>query len=154
ILHCNAYGRENDFYYLQEEGGHTPLGTPAVETTPLETAPISKRLGRPPKPQNWGRPKGSSMHKNDDAKRSSPEFSKNRSQNVGRRRKHKLPHTGGRPTSSASPFDVFNDEHGNDEHASEGEGVEGADDEALEVEGPILDDSPKGDNDFIDVVPP
>ncbi|MCO5585617.1 hypothetical protein L7F22_039559 [Adiantum nelumboides] len=94
------------------------------------------------------------MHSNDDATRSSPEFSKNRSQNGGWPRKHKLPHTKGRPTPSASPFDAADDEHSNDEHASEGEGVEGADDEALEAEGPVLDDSPKGDNDFIDVVPP
>ncbi|MCO5614874.1 hypothetical protein L7F22_069159 [Adiantum nelumboides] len=118
-------GGENDFYHLQEEGGHTSLGTPVVETTPLETAPIAKRRGRPPKPQNWGRPKGSSMHRNDDATRSSPD-----------------------------PFDATDDEHSNDEHASEGEGVEGADDEALEAEGSVLDDSPEGDNDFIDVVPP
>ncbi|MCO5578337.1 hypothetical protein L7F22_032178 [Adiantum nelumboides] len=142
-------GGGNDFYHLQEE-----LGTPAVETIPLETAPIAKRLGRPPKPQNRGRPKGSSMHRNDDATRSSPEFSKNRSQNGGRPRKHKLPHIGGRPTPSASPFDAADDEHSNDEHASEGEGVEGANDEALEAEGLVLDDSPEGDNDFIDVVPP
>ncbi|MCO5607795.1 hypothetical protein L7F22_061996 [Adiantum nelumboides] len=94
------------------------------------------------------------MHRNDDATRSSLEFSKNRSQNDGRPRKHKLPHTGSRPTPSASPFDAVDDEHSNDEHASEGEGVEGADDEALEAKGPVLDDSPEGDNDFIDVVPP
>ncbi|MCO5554495.1 hypothetical protein L7F22_008024 [Adiantum nelumboides] len=94
------------------------------------------------------------MHRNDDATRSSPEFSKNRSQNGGRPRKYKLPHTGGRPTPLASPFDAVDDEHSNDKHASEGEGVEGADDEALEAEGPVLDYSPKGDNDFIDVVPP
>ncbi|MCO5597293.1 hypothetical protein L7F22_051370 [Adiantum nelumboides] len=125
----------------------------AIETTPLETAPIAKRRGRPPRPQNLGRPKGSSMHRNDDATRSSPEFSKNRSQNGGRPCKHKLPQTGGRPTPSANPFDAADDEHSNDEHASEGEGVEGADDEALEAEGPVLDDSPEGDNDFIDVVP-
>ncbi|MCO5571536.1 hypothetical protein L7F22_025279 [Adiantum nelumboides] len=146
-------GGGNNFYHLQEEYGHTPLGTPAVETTPLEIAPIAKRRGRPPKPQNCGRPKGFSMHRNDDTTRSSPKFSKNRSQNGGRPRKYKLPHTGGRPTRSASPFDAVDDEHSNDEHASEGEGVEGADDEALEAEGPVLDDSPKGDNDFIDVVP-
>ncbi|MCO5573528.1 hypothetical protein L7F22_027299 [Adiantum nelumboides] len=151
-MQCIWEGR-NDFCHLQEEGGHTPLGTPAIETTPLETASIAKQHGRPPKPQNRGRPKGSSMHRNDDATRSSPEFSKNRSQNGGQPRKHKLPHTGGRPTPLASPFDVVDDEHSNDKDASKGEGVGGADDEALEAEGPVLYDSPKGDNDFIDVVP-
>ncbi|MCO5551539.1 hypothetical protein L7F22_005043 [Adiantum nelumboides] len=153
-MHMGGGGGRNDFYHLQEEGGHTPLGTPAVETTPFETTPIAKRHGRPPKPQNWGRPKGSSMHRNDDATRSSLTFSKNRSQNGGRPRKHKLLHTGGRPTYTASPFDAADDKHNNDEHASEGEGVEGADDEALEAEGPVLNDSPEGDNDFIDVVSP
>ncbi|MCO5570782.1 hypothetical protein L7F22_024510 [Adiantum nelumboides] len=94
------------------------------------------------------------MHRNDDATKSSPKFSKNRSQNGSQPCKHKLPHTGGRPTPSASSFDAVDDEDSNDEHASEGEGVEGADDEALEVEGPVLDDSLEGDNDFINAVPP
>ncbi|MCO5558163.1 hypothetical protein L7F22_011740 [Adiantum nelumboides] len=94
------------------------------------------------------------MHRNDDATRLSPKFSKNRSQNGGRPRKHKLPHTGGRLTPLPDPFDAAGDEDSNDKHASEGEGVEGADDEALETEGPALNDSHKGDNEFINVVPP
>ncbi|MCO5608202.1 hypothetical protein L7F22_062408 [Adiantum nelumboides] len=60
---------------------------------------------------------------------------------------------GCRPGTPASPYEEASDDDDNGEHASEGEGVERGDDDALEADGSVLDDSPEADCEFVDVVP-
>ncbi|MCO5608250.1 hypothetical protein L7F22_062456 [Adiantum nelumboides] len=107
--------------------------------------------GRPPKSRKRGRPKGSSMHGKEQCTNPSPKYSR---ATRPRHKKKSTMHAGGRPSTSSSPFAGENGDDDNDEHASEGEGVECGDDEALEAEGPVLDDTPDADLNFVGVVPP
>ncbi|MCO5593609.1 hypothetical protein L7F22_047624 [Adiantum nelumboides] len=119
-------------------------GSPTLD----EAIPPARGRGRPPKSRKRGRPKGSSMHTS-----TNPSLESTR--NIGRPCKQKRKsHAGGRPGTSASPYEEASDDDDNDEHASEGEGVECGDDDALEADGPVLDDSPEADCEFVDVVPP
>ncbi|MCO5577006.1 hypothetical protein L7F22_030828 [Adiantum nelumboides] len=106
--------------------------------------------GRPPKSRKRERPKGSSMHGKEQC--TNPSLKYSRATRPPHKKKSTM-HTGGRPSTSSSPFAVENGDDDNDEHASEGEGVECGDDEALESEGPVLDDTPDADLNFGGVVP-
>ncbi|MCO5548140.1 hypothetical protein L7F22_001598 [Adiantum nelumboides] len=119
-------------------------GSPTLD----EAIPPARGRGRPPKSRKRGRPKGSSMHTSTNP---SPEIIRN----IGRSRKQRRKsHAGDRPGTSANPYEEASDDDDNDEHALEGEGVECGDDDALEADGPVLDDSPEADCEFVDVVPP
>ncbi|MCO5585918.1 hypothetical protein L7F22_039852 [Adiantum nelumboides] len=107
--------------------------------------------GRPPKSRKRGRPKGYAMHDKEQCTNRSLEYS--RAARPPHKKKSTM-HAGGRPSTSSSPFAGENGDDDNDEHASEGEGVECGDDEALEAEGPVLDDTPDADLNFVGVVPP
>ncbi|MCO5608979.1 hypothetical protein L7F22_063198 [Adiantum nelumboides] len=99
----------------------------------------------------------------DVAEEASPDLEGTTHAHRGRERSPKSRKRGGPKGSSMhgkeqctnpSPEYRENGDDDNDEHASEGEGVECGDDEALEAEGPVLDDTPDADLNFVDVVPP
>ncbi|MCO5567968.1 hypothetical protein L7F22_021664 [Adiantum nelumboides] len=117
------WGGQGSIPHVDNEGSPTLDGA----------KPPTRGRGRPRKSRKKGRPKGSSMHTSTNP---SLEFTRN----IGRPRKQRpKSHAGGRPGTSASPYEeVSDDDDDNDEHASEGEGVECGDDDALEVDGPCL----------------
>ncbi|MCO5603711.1 hypothetical protein L7F22_057862 [Adiantum nelumboides] len=121
-----------------------------------EAIPLARGRGRPPKSRKRGRPKGSSMHTRPKGSSMHTNPSSEFTRNIGRPRKQRQKsHAGGKPSTSASPYEeASGDDDDNDEHASEGEGVECGNDDALEADGPVLDDSPEADCEFVDVVPP